>query len=295
MNNILLYGNCQVQSLYDFLNLKLKKRKERNINYLYISCYSTNLNKEEFINIIKKFNIVITQPIKDNYRNKDYLGTNFILNNINYNKVIIFNSCYFDFYYPDLTYLYDKNNNLIYINKKVPYHHKYMIDYYKNKKSIENYIEEIVNNENLLSKDYLENKAIDSLNILEDKYNIMIKEYNKFKNVYFINIVDFIKNNYKDKLLFYANNHPTKYLGQFIAKNIIKILKINFNINYNYDPHYPQKHILYKCIQNVVNFNLNNHKALICGNNDINIIIKDYFNNYDCLNFKYIFNKKNIS
>ena len=284
MVRILLYGNCQVQALIGILNFKQKKRFEgkQNFYYLYISCFDTNLNKEEFKNIIKNYDIIITQPIKDDYRNKDYLGTNFVLNNVNYEKVIIFNSCYFDFYYPDSTYLY---NNMIYISKQVNYHHKYMVNYYKNKKSTKKYIEEVINNENLFSIDYIEKKGIDSLNILENKYNIMIQNYNKFRNVYFINIVDFIKNNYKDKLLFYTNNHPTKYLEQYIAKEIVNILNLKFNINYEIDAHYPVKLILYKSIQSVVNFNINDYKPLICGNTNINLITKIYFNYYDNCNF----------
>lgn len=287
MVRILLYGNCQVQALIGILSFKQKKRLEgkQNFYYLYIPCFNTHLNKEEFKNIIKDYDIIITQPIKDDYRNKDYLGTNFLLNNANYQKVIIFNSCYFDFYYPDSNYLYDKNNNMIYLHKKVDYHHKNMINYYKNKESIEKYIKEVVNNENFLSKDYLEKKGIDSLNLLENKYNMMIQKYNKFRNVYFINIVDFIKNNYKDKLLFYTNNHPTKYLEQYIGKEIVNILNLKFNINYNVDPHYPIKLILYKSIQSVVNFNINDYKPLICGNTNLNLITKIYFNYYDNCNF----------
>ena len=81
MVRILLYGNCQVQALIGILSFKQKKRLEgkQNFYYLYIPCFNTNLNKEEFKNIIKDYDIIITQPIKDDYRNKDYLGTNFVL------------------------------------------------------------------------------------------------------------------------------------------------------------------------------------------------------------------------
>ena len=76
-------------------------------NYIetFIECYSTTLNEGEFENIISQQDIIISQPISDNYRDKPYLSTNFIINHCKETcKLIIFDSCYFNFYYFDLTY-----------------------------------------------------------------------------------------------------------------------------------------------------------------------------------------------
>ena len=40
-------------------------------NQHHIECDTTNLNKSEFDNIIKICDIIITQPILDNYREKN--------------------------------------------------------------------------------------------------------------------------------------------------------------------------------------------------------------------------------
>lgn len=76
-------------------------------NYIihHIECYSTNIDQAEFTYLINKCDIIITQPIQDNYRNKSYLSTSYIINNKKSEcKIILFDSCYFSFYYFDLTY-----------------------------------------------------------------------------------------------------------------------------------------------------------------------------------------------
>ena len=74
-----------------------------NLNKSYIihhvQCLKTKINKKEFTTLINIADIIITQPIQKNYRNLDYLNTDYVVNNTN-GIVIIFNSCYFDFLLP---------------------------------------------------------------------------------------------------------------------------------------------------------------------------------------------------
>jgi hypothetical protein len=111
-----------------------------------------------------------------------------------------------------------------------------MIETYNNDMSIDYYIENYVNNMDLKTIEELNDIANCSLNILLDKYNDNIKNYKTYENVYIISTYEFIKNNYKDKLLFYSMNHPTKYVLQYISEEIIKHLEIINTINYNIDP-----------------------------------------------------------
>lgn len=273
---ILFYGNCQTNVIKETLGLGSEY-------YIYnIQCWTTNINKEEFTNIIKKCNVIITQPINDNYRNLDYLSTQYIINNSNKDcKIIIFDSCYFSFYYFDLTYI-NFNNEIL--HQPIDYHYNKLIECYKNNKPIEYYINNFVNNVKYKTDIELDLIIEDNLNNILTRYNINLNKYNK-DNVHIISSYEFIKNNYKDKLLFYSMNHPSKYLIQFICENIIQILNIPNTINYNIDLFNHTRCILYKCIQKKVNFNITEYTPLILNNSDIRDIINLYYNTYKNINY----------
>ena len=273
MVNILFYGNCQIAAIKETLCLS-----NNEYNIFHIQCWTTECKKETFIDIIKKCDIIITQPINDNYRGVDYLSTNFIIKHINHKcKIIIFDNCYFNFYYFDLTYKKFNNENL---RKPTDYHYNKMIECYNNNYSIEYYIDNYVNNENLKTSQELEEIANNSLEELEKRYNSNKEKYNK-NNIYIISISEFIKNNYKNKLLFYSMNHPTKYLIQYICLEIIKILQIPNTINYDIDKLNNSKCIIYKCIQKNVNFDITNHESLL------SIELDTISNNYDIIKLYY--------
>lgn len=142
VKKILFFGNCQPLAIMTCLNLD-----ESYITH-YLPCHISTINKEEFRTLIKEQDIIITQPISDNYRDLDYLNTTFILNNTN-GIVIIFPSCYFKFYYPDLTYM--KHNDNI-LHEPSDYHYQYMIDHYKRDDTIQNYLDKCVNNPEFISQ-----------------------------------------------------------------------------------------------------------------------------------------------
>ena len=57
MINILFYGNCQINSLVNTLNLTSK------FNIRICECFLTELSKEEFTDIIKTYDFIVTQHI----------------------------------------------------------------------------------------------------------------------------------------------------------------------------------------------------------------------------------------
>jgi len=276
MQNILFYGNCQTTALKNTLNLK-------NINITNILCHENDLNEEEFKNIIQISDIIIMQNICDNYREKHYLSTKYIINNCKKDcKILIFDSCYFNFYYFDLTY--KKINNEI-IHLPNDYHYNKMIECYMNNISADDYINNYVNNQNLFSSEELEQIANDSIYELYNRNLANIEKYKPYKNIHVISCVHYIKYNYKDKLLFYSMNHPTKFVIQFICEKIINILQIPNTINYDIDLLNNPKCILYKCVGKNVNFDINN-TASILGITDINKIVQLYYNTYKEFGFK---------
>lgn len=274
--SILFYGNCQLGALRRVLNLNPALFTTN-----YIACCSTNIDKADFTNLIKTSDIIVTQHIRPNYRNLDYLHTDFVINNAPNCKIIIFSVCYFDFYYPDLKYKTHQNTPF---DQPVAYHYQYMIDNFKNKCSIDDYITNCVNNQNLISKEILLERANKSLNELKQRDQSMKDQFTQ-SNVHIISISDFIEQNYKDKLLFYSMNHPTKYVIQHMCEKFIAVLGIKNNIKYDIDPLNVTKCILYKCIQSVVNFNINDHSVKTGKSNDAVSITKLYYDTYRRVDF----------
>jgi hypothetical protein len=273
--NILFYGTCQSKGIKDVLNLS-----DNDFIQYHIQCYSTNITKDELNNILHVCDIIITQPVPDNYRDVDYLSTTYIINTCKKDcKVLIYQRQYFNFYYYDTLYYKINNEDL---HKPNDYHYQEMINYYKNNKSCSDYINNIVNNKNLKSKEELDYIANESIQYLFDRDRDIRDQYLKGNtgNIIYISIVQYIKDNYKKKLLFYSMNHPTNILLQYIAEKIIDKLNFNNSINYNADPLNEPKCILYKCIQNSVDFDISNEKVGLCDKNDIDSIVNLYYDTY---------------
>ena len=274
MINVLFYGNCQIGAIKSILNLPKNK-----YNCTHLECYLTNIDKKKFKNIIENSNIIITQTISDNYKNKDYLGTSFIVKNAKENcKIFLFTPCYLNFYYPDLTYKKNKNGEII--HSPSDYHYNFLIQSFKEKLPIEKYIDKYVNNIDLYDKKCLDKIANESILELERRF-LESKYYKKKnKNVILIPIYNFIKENYKKKLLFYSMNHPTKFLLHNICEKIINYLKIENNMNYNIDPLNNPRCILYKSIQKCVNFDIEKHHPKLHAKNTVKEITELYYNAY---------------
>lgn len=271
MINILFYGNCQL-----FACLKTLRLSNKEFNVKHIECWK-HIDKLYFTNEIRKCDIIITQPIVDNYRDVDYLSTTYIIKNKKHKcKLIIFNSCYFNFYYFDSTY--KQFNNAI-LHKPIDYHYNKMIECYNANKSIEYYITHFANNIDLKTSDELEKLAQDSIIELQNRYTTTEQKYTG-EYVYIIKTHEYIRQNYKDLLLFYSMNHPTKWLIQFICKAILNILQIPDNMNYKIDLLRAPKCILYKCISKNVNFDINANNTLDDGNTKLMNTTQLYYDTY---------------
>jgi hypothetical protein len=275
MKYILFYGNCQISGLHLILNLNPLE-----YYITVIECFSTNVTEIEMYNCIKQSDIIIMQSIHDNYRDKTYLSTKYILNQCKPTcNIIIFDNCYFDFYYFDTT-IKPLNDSILW--EPCLYHYTSLVECYKNNISADEYIEQYINNYYYKNKDQLEDLANASIIELRSRYDKMLQykyEYPNY-NIHCISIADYIQQNYKDKLLFYSVNHPTKDVLQYICENIIQHLNISNSINYNLDPLNYIRCILFKCISSNVNFDINNHFPFLLNHTDINEIVSIYYNSY---------------
>ena len=218
------------------------------------------------------------------------MSTKYLLENCKTDcKVIILDNCYFDFYYLDLTY---KMFNNTLLETPLAYHYNVMIDYYNNNLSQDTYIENVVNNINFKTYDELEKIAINSINELKNRYETNIERYKIYDLIIHVETCyEYIFDNYKNELLFYSMNHPTKNLLQHNCDKIIKIIQkyyhIDYDINYDIDPFDCIKCIIYKCIQKNVNFDIDklipsiNLNLKISGTNEI---IDLYYKSYEKIN-----------
>lgn len=272
--NVLFYGGCQADAVLQVLNLN------DTYNTFWIRCKRTNLDKESFTKIISECDIIITQPIKDDYRGVDYLSTSYIIQHKKPEcKVIIFDSCYFNFYYFDTFH----DDEFI---PTMAYQYKTMIECFKNGHSAEYYINNFVNNFDLKTSEELETIAEDNLEELNRRYKRSKALYEQ-NNVYPITIYDYIKQNYRDKLLFYTVDHPSKYVLQSISEKIIDILQIPNTVNYNIDPFQRVKCIIYNCISKNVSFDITSYKPKIRDIENTTQIVQMYYETFKTISLSY--------
>ncbi len=281
MTNILFYGNCQVGAVKHMLDKIIE-----DYHIEMILCYATDISKDNFIKSIKNADIIITQPININYRNTDYLDTEFLLKHCNMDtKIIIFPSIFFDLYYFDMTYLHLNNNSLL--KEPSDYHYNKMIEVYKyNNSGEDDYIEKYVDNIEYKSKYELEKIADDSIQELIKREKKML-DYLNIHDCHLISVSDYIQKNYKKKLLFYSMNHPTKWLFHYVCENIVdyllKFYQIQGSINYVRDPLFQsERGILYKSLKNILEFDFDSLKPRLstCNLEDNKTIVNKYFEIY---------------
>lgn len=268
-------------SIKDFIQDSIRKC---NINV--IPCWNTSVERSEFLDIVKLADIIITQPIKSNYRNAEHLSTEFVLDNSKKeSKIIIFPSLRLDFYYFDFYYQRLKNNEQL--REPGDYHYKSLIHSYKENKPVEYFLSDHVGNKSLKSNEELELIANNSIKELEKREFSML-DFKKIRECFIINASAYIRKNFKKQLLFYSANHPTKHLFEYVAKNIIEYLDFKEKIK-NTDPLYNnERGILYNCIQNYVEFDVLEHKPYLSKYKIENTkeIVKKYYEVYDKINLK---------
>jgi hypothetical protein len=275
----LFFGNCQMHIIKEML------KTTKFVNLYDCDLFSSHMNTcNDLEKIYKKLNIysiIFIQP-HNNYRNNIKYNINSIVKYVNKDcKIIIIPSCYFNFYYPFLTYAYYEKEIL---KKPSDYHDKNLIDlYHNNIKNIKNEYIKLINDIELLTIEKMNEMANNSIDEME-------KREEKFKNedyiirldYIFITISNFIKENYKEKLLFYSMNHPTYYLFEYLVNEILKKINLNEYVD-TFDFMDPLDNLhppLYKCLEKVVNFDLNKFYPIVNNLIDIGKITDMYLNDY---------------
>jgi hypothetical protein len=152
-----------------------------------------------------------------------------------------------------------------------------MFRYFKQKKTVRDYVHDYVHNFRIFSKSQLEDAAQNSLQELSKRYEESIANYSR-PNVTILSSRPFIEQNYKKRLLFYTMNHPTTYLIQHVCSEVCKVLKLNPRF-IEVDLLSKTKCILYNCVQPLVEFSVQEHNDKI----NISKIAQNYFLEYQSL------------
>jgi len=223
--------------------------------------------------MIQGCDVIVTQPVADNYRDVEYLSTSYIIEHCKKDCVVIlFDSCYFTFYYIDLMYTSFQGEPL---HRPTDYHYKYMLECYRRGLSVEEYVQEYVNNLGLANL-----PADMALTALASRHERSVQKYPK---AHVISAHDYIAENYRKRLLFYSMNHPAKEVLQHICEGIVDVLGARNTINYDADPLSNPKCILYKCVREAVDFDL--PEPCVCGRRNVQDIAQLYYDTYREIDF----------
>lgn len=219
MKKCLVYGNCQAMALKGLLKQNPKFKKY----YEIVDCKSVYLlNKEDLPNqelIISDVDLLIHQPVSDNYKGLYQLSTNYLKSKLKQNaKVVSFPVAYFTGYNPELVYL--KNNSGQRISQPFTYHDTNIMKFYLMGKSVNETITLIQSKDFYQFYDIQNNLENTLLNLEQREIDLDIK------------LSLFIRENYKKNRLFYTFNHPSFVILKYIANSIFKALDIDKNENF---------------------------------------------------------------
>tara|TARA_S200000501_G_scaffold269141_1_gene252846 strand:- start:309 stop:1139 length:831 start_codon:yes stop_codon:yes gene_type:complete len=264
---VLLYGNCQTGVIPKII-------QHPDINFKRVVCWSTNLTKKEFDKEIKFADIIITQPIRENYRDKEYLSTSYIAKNANQNAEIIL----FPSLYSGTVYYFDAiSNESVNQATTTAFTHETLVNYYMEGGTDVGYFNtNFVSNKNLLTNKQLESNAQTVIGELKLREDEAIKQY----GLPFIPMSHFIEDNWKKNLLFYTQNHGTSHLYQYLAQKICEKIGINGDsIDLKKDPGRGHtRMIVYSCLENIVKFDTSKclPPKLILADNSVVDTTNDY-------------------
>jgi Polysaccharide biosynthesis enzyme WcbI len=214
MKKCLVYGNCQAMAIKSFLS----KHPD------FVSMYEISevkpvhlLTQEDVLTLektIAEIDLFIHQPVSDDYKGIHQLSSRYIKSQLKSScKVLSFPVAYFTGYHPEITYLKDRNK--IVVSKPFPFHDLNILKLYAEGKSIDRTIEEI-EGEAFYSAEYLQNnlsKTLDNLEVRESNLDVILSK--------------FIRENFREKLLFHTFNHPSSIVLEYLLNSILDLLNIH--------------------------------------------------------------------
>jgi len=264
-----IYGNCQLECIKQFLLTNSIFLGQ----YEYLEMKLVHMMEDTDIlsayDIIQNIDLLLIQPISDNYKNNYKLSTTSVLKHIKPTcLVIILPSLYFAGYFPFTGHL---SNNGDFILKPMPLHDRNLVKLYikngGNRISTAIQYKSLLLNDVSISNDIFLNEINKSIAELERRENEMKAKYNILNTLTYS---DFIRKNYKNELLCYSDSHPTKFTFRYFTDIILTRLNIPL-MPYPEDLDPERRGIMpfYKSLEKIVNFKvtddiiINNHPVTI--------------------------------
>lgn len=273
-NNILFYGSCQNSNLYidDPCGRSFLRESLKDFNVTTIRCYDTDISEEDFYKIVKNSDYIVTLPISENYRNKNYLSFKYILENVKETcKIIVFAPLDFDLYFFDQGHLF-VNDKLI--NLPTDIHLKTLFKYYSEGRSIQNFLDECFYNENFKNNDELELISNNCFSETKKREDLALKLMSNRNNCYLIPMRQFFMDEHRNFILNNSHNHPAPITFIYMAEYILNIIGMDTNkIDRQTDPFShcteiygnKQSYPLYSCIKKYLNFDTSDYKSCFYG------------------------------
>jgi hypothetical protein len=281
-----IIGNCQADALSKFLlsNQTFKNTYEY-IDYIPIFKMTPEELDKLYIDVLPFLDLIIIQPISENYNNNYKYSTKSILNTVKKDCIkILFPSLYFDYYHPFNIYITDKNNIGWKLGDPYDYHDKNILKSFVNSltedEAINKYYETIYNPD-LLTEHYFNERLLKNINNLKER-ELKYIDYCT-EDTHIINSSSFIMEYYNKILLFYTINHPTKYLFYYIANYCFIYLNIPLETYpEEIDPLKALIMPVYMCLQKCLKFDISyyfnfRHFEIILDDKET---IKKYYNGY---------------
>lgn len=280
-----IIANCQGGALIMFLNSN--KYFLENYELIRLNPIQNVTKKEidKFYETMHLLDLIIMQPISDNFKNYHKYSTKSILANIKKECVVImFPSLYYNVYFPNLIRDVEMDKSI-----NINVHDKNVIKKFINSENKQTFVNEcidMINDLNFYSEEFVINNIKTSINNLLKKELDAINKYDlhKYELQYFIKVSPFISSHYKENILSVTFNHHTKYIYRYLSNEILNILGINITP-------YPEKLdpqinfescIIYESVKNVINkeFQKNKYSQRELPNVDLITYLEFHYDKY---------------
>lgn len=312
MKKVAILGTCQSKAIFNMLRTSEIFNKEFKVEVFLVTHEASEDDIENFFSNLSGIDIIIHQPVSENYRD-GIISTFKIMNEIkkvNKNIIsILYPYIYWDGYFPSCCYIKDSNNKLIQ-KFGIHYHHKEIIKEIVRKIKYEkedDYYFNYISNEDI--NKMKQNFKIEGINILESALESIkdLQHREKFPYGYGkeidIKVTDYIIENYQNERLFFSMNHPCNNVLFHVIYKILEILEENYKISSFLIFNEIKKNVkkeeldsfsfpIEKKVEEILNLNFSSEVSLINKKlYEYSELIEKYFNHYlYCIKIKTLVN-----
>jgi hypothetical protein len=274
-----IYGNCQMESLRDFLLTNQAFRRE------YVAEETpgrlVHMMSEEdarqFAKDIYRIDLLVTQPVNSGFRDSDAFGTDLMLASLRPEaRAVVFPNMFFTGYAPDS---YCVTYRKKFLRDPMPIHDVNFVHSYLKHDGARGLVrqdyEAKLNSPTFYRNEWLQEhieKDLRELETRESEARIKIRRDNTF----FYPYSKFVRRWLSQTLLHYSDAHPTEFVFRRIANEILEDLGIEPN---GESPELSEKGVLpfYKSIGTHLGLDLQSHPIYL---NNRQIKFDEYFERY---------------